>query len=157
VYGVTLGVTTKQQLERLATRATDIDPGTGKEYPFYYIYHGKFYWNDAGVATSMVVTQYWDFDPTPEEWQRLGWNWSLSYNSWISLLRQQGYSITIEESPRLIKDKDRDTFLAKISAVKRTRIPLKITLIFDRHKSVFRRGTTADSNYTLDTIKVEVL
>jgi hypothetical protein len=159
VYGVTLGVTTTQELARLGTRATNINSSTGKPYQYYEIKELSFWYNNAGVADSMYLTHNWpEPDSLPERWRALGWDWDLSYNSWIRLLRQQGYSITIGDSPRIIKKEGRDHFIAEILAVKRTGIPLEIKLEFGKGLfDVGNGGTSTDSKATLSSINVRAL
>jgi hypothetical protein len=159
VYGVTLGVTTTQELARLGTRATNINSSTGKPYQYYEIKELSFWYNNAGVADSMYLTHNWpEPDSLPERWRALGWDWDLSYNSWIRLLRQQGYSITIVDSPRIIIKEGRDHFIAEILAVKRTGIPLEIKLEFGKGLfDVGNGGTSTDSKATLSSINVRAL
>jgi hypothetical protein len=160
LHGVTLGKTTTQELARLGKKATSINSSTGNPFRYYEINEINFWYNDAGVADSVYLTNSWMApDSMPERWQRLGWDWDLSYNSWIRLLRQQGYSITIVDSPRIIKKEGRDHFIAEILAVKRTGIPLEVKLEFGKNilDIVGNGGTSTDSKATLSSINVRAL
>jgi hypothetical protein len=150
LYGVTLGETTVNQLTQWGKRTTSIDRKTGSPYKCYEINETNFWYDDDGIAEHMYIAK--GIYAIPERWRALGFDWDISYNQWVSLLQRLGYSVRIEEPPRVVKYDGHDSFSAKISAVKQTRIPVEITLGFD-----YSEGTTSESKRTLYYIRATVL
>jgi hypothetical protein len=130
LYGVTLGKTTVQELARLGERTRSVDKATGLPYQSYSIHRTDFWYSKAGVASDLYIAK--GVSSIPEPWSAIGFDWDLSYDEWVSLLRQLGYSITVEEPPRVAAYDGHDSFSARVVAEKPAR-PL-ITLDFNYNK-----------------------
>ena len=87
----------------------------------------------------------------PKQWQALGFDWRNSYNHWMALLQRLGFSITLQESPRVVKYRKHDSFSAKLQAVGQTKMPLIIDLDFN-----YNDQTKPDSEGTLYSIGVKI-
>ena len=150
LYGVTLGETTVNQLARLGERTSTINERTGSPYECYVINKTDFWYDADGVANHVYIAR--GVYSIPEQWRTIGFEWSISYSQWISLLQRLGYSVRIEEPPGVVKYDGHDSFSAKISAIKQARIPMEITLCFN-----YGQGITTDSQGTLYNISVRAL
>jgi hypothetical protein len=146
LHGVTLGETTVEELARLGTRTTSIDKNTGAPYRYYVICGTNFWYDDSGIAGQIYIPR--GVYSIPDPWKSLGFDWDVSYEQWLQLLRRLGYSITLEEPPRIVKYEGHDCFSAKILATKPAR-PL-IRLDFN-----YNEGSQADSKGTLYSISVK--
>ena len=144
LYGVTLGVTTIQELEKLGRHATDIYNKTGRPYSYYKINDMKF-WYDTRVANHIYMT---NSNTMPERWRNLGLDWSLSYNQWIRLLMRLGYMITTLQTPRVGDWQGSPSFEAQVVA-KHSHLLTQIELNFS-----YSEGATADCPSTLYSLRV---
>jgi hypothetical protein len=106
----------------------------------------NFWYNDAGIADQIYIAR--GIYSIPEPWRNLGFDWDISYEQWLQLLRGLGYSITLEETPRVVKYEGHDSFSAKILAT-RPAGPV-ISLDFN-----YNQGSRADSRATLYSITVK--
>jgi hypothetical protein len=150
LFGVTLGETTVGQLAQLGIRSSNIDKDTGRPYEYYEINKINFWYTARGTANSIYIAR--GIHQIPVQWNALGFDWQISYNQWVRLLQQLGYSVTSLESPQIVKYEGHNSFSAKISASKQARIPIEIKLDFN-----YSKGTTTDSQGTLYSIDVKAL
>jgi hypothetical protein len=146
LYGVTLGKTTVEQLAQLGERTTSIDKTTGLAYQSYVIREVDFWYNKAGVASDMYIAK--GISSIPEQWRALGFDWDIPYNQWLALLRRLGYSITVEQSPRVVTYDGHDSFSARIVATKRAKPLIKLDFNYNN-------GSKTDSKGTLYSISVK--
>lgn len=139
--GVTLGKTTERQLVILnGEKKVYVDQNT-KEEKIYYTIKGNDFWLRNGVADSVSA---FSFNEMPQKWRQLGFNWKLSFNQNVALLKQLGYQIIAAETPPTGWN-GAASFSGRIKAVKKENIPLTVALTF-----VFtKQKPGADSSGTL--------
>src|SRR6185436_7548110 len=101
LLGVTLGVTTLNQLAQFGERSKIIDVSTGKPYNSYKINETNFWYDERGIANHMYMAR--GIHPIPDQWRALGFDWSISYKHWVTLLNRLGCSVRLEASPRIVK------------------------------------------------------
>ena len=146
VYGITLGKTTADELSRMGRRATNIDKSVNEPYKYYIINNVNFWYDETSLASHMYITHN---DPLPADWVTCGFDWKLSYNEWLSLLRNKGFEVTITSEPQSKLYDNRQTLSAKIKAVKQitSNISVKFEFSFD-----YGQGSTVNSKETLYNI-----
>lgn len=84
------------------------------------------------------------------EWSRLGFNWKLSYNDWISLFKKMGFTIIQIEEPQIKSwEHGPDYFDTKVVAISKD-----YSLKFELHFAYGRDGNTRYSPSTLYSISV---
>lgn len=94
VNGVILGKTTLDEL--LMTEETLKEQGVEA--------NGHFKLGSIGFdyeAYTITALQISNDQPMPAVWKDAGFNWSLSYQSWVGLLEKLGYSIRLIQAPTL--------------------------------------------------------
>lgn len=111
VYGITLGKTTWYDMAK-AGHLVEID--------------------DEGICScSTLGLRFWDFgkkgyfdnlyishyENMPSDWIKLGFQWGNSYDTWVRLLEDMGYTIIVEEQPSVGKYDGRDVLEAKFRAI----------------------------------------
>jgi hypothetical protein len=147
LYGITLGETTVEEMESMGFSQTDsIDDKTGEPYRSFKVKGLIVGYGLNDVVDSILFPPD---KPFPKKWQELGFSWRKSYDGWLSLLSQMGYSIEVEEEPHAEEWVGADTFSAEVVA--RTQIPLphQIRLSF-----MSLEGTSTSSPATLLTLTV---
>lgn len=146
VYGITLGKTTADELSRLGRRATTIDKSVNEPYKYYIINDVNFWYDETSLASHMYITHN---DPLPSDWINCGFDWRLSYNEWLNLLRNKGFDVTVTSEPKTKLYDGRQTLSAKIKAVKQitSSISVKFEFSFD-----YGQGSSVDSKETLYNI-----
>ena len=148
--GVTLGKTTVQELARLGARATGGKTKRRASYNYYVIDGNNFWYSEeSGIATHMYIAK--GVYLIPKQWQTLGFDWRHPYNDWFGLLQRLGFSITVEEAPRVVKYRGQDSFNAKLRAVRQTKMPLIIELGFN-----YSDQTKPDSQGMLYSMTVKI-
>jgi len=150
LFGVTLGETTVEQLERLGKKHLASKRYSGGPEGFYEINKTNFWYNASGVAYYMYIAR--GIYTIPDPWGALGFDWNSSYNQWISLLQRLGFSVSISEPPRVVEYDGHDSFGAKVTGIRQVRLPIGIDLAFN-----YSRETATDSPGTLYSISVNVL
>lgn len=149
LYGVSLGRTTAPELAKMGTVAS-IDKRTGRPWLYYKI-NGMKFWYDkkSRLADHIYITKT---DPMPKPWEELGFSWSLSYEGWLSLLKERGYKVEVTGKPKVMKHDHlkKSSLSAELIAARRDRIPVEIELDFDFGQS----GTSRTSERTLYSLRV---
>jgi hypothetical protein len=136
VYGITLGQTDEDSLKNM-----------GKADDGHYVVHGQNFWVDDGIFDHMYMTE----GQLPLKWRNLGLDWYLSYDQWLNLLNDLGFTVTIKEAPSLKMYRGRESFYAKVEAVKISKIPTKLVLDFK-----YSEETTTSAEGTLYSIKIRI-
>ncbi len=110
IYGITLGKTTLSQAESMGYKISTNDSGHKKckvkDLTFWDFNDDKFF----------DYVSIYDYDQVPESLQKLGINWSLSYNRMIEKFKELGFSVIVTEQPTTEKWKGRNTLKAKFEA-----------------------------------------
>jgi TIR domain len=150
LYGVIPGRTTQSEIAKIGQRTETIDDETGEPYRCYKV-KGVDCWC---FKTEKIVDQIFltDNRPMPEFWQKLGLQWKNSYDQWLSVLENLGYSLKVEEGPHIEQWEGHDSFSAEVIGRKEGLYPHKINLSFD-----YSRGTATDSPGTLFKITLDPL
>lgn len=115
LFGVTLGKTTWKDAEDLGAKVEIWKEGPNR---FTSIDDVDF-WDHKGIGvfTSLYWTRSWCDNKMPLLWKSKGFYWDLSYDEWISVFRQLGYSITIIEEPYQDVWQGRTVFSAEFEAL----------------------------------------
>ncbi len=143
--GVTLGKTTTDELAQLGSKS--------EQYNYYIINSLKF-WVKNNIASSVLLTR--GYENMPEQWRNLGFAWELSYDEWITLLRNLGFQVRITKFPIVkitgyqytISYNPYQTFEAEFDALKKSEYPTVLEFKFN-----YSRGTKTTSKGTLSSIK----
>lgn len=103
VYGVIIGKTTLDELEvsGVGSRATLINEETGKPYLSIDVEGegARFGYDErTEIVDAMHLIRG---SKAPDPWQTLGFDWSKSYDEWLSWLTGLGYSIEVDKQPHL--------------------------------------------------------
>ena len=147
LYGITLGKTTTIELGITARPTEAIDEDTQKPYRYYVCNGHNFRYNEkSGLVDQMFLTRY---DPIPEPWKELGFQWGLSYDQWLCLLKEMRYLITVEEQPRVIPFDLVGALSAKIVGRRQAPYPYLIELDFN-----LSRDQTTTSTGTLYSMRL---
>jgi hypothetical protein len=125
--------------------------------------------NDDGVPCTVRSLTFWDYDMdgivesvnfvntdgVPNKWMKyLGFDFNLSYNQWMKLLEQHGFSIEIITEPNEHEPySDRETFNAELKAISKTG-STEITFNFSMGND-HGEGSTRESIRSLYGISVE--
>lgn len=112
-------------------------------FPVYGITLGKSTWYDMANAGHLVEDsnnsifcttlglQFADHDKKgyfdnvyittgenmPNDWQKLGFQWGNSYQTWLELLEQFGYTINVNKAPTIGEYQGRNVLQAKVTAI----------------------------------------
>jgi len=149
VYGIMLGKTTVDELSRLGTRTTTIQSGT-EPYKIYVV-NAVDFWYDDNVATHMYMTHY---DALPKPWMDCGFDWTLSFNDWKSLLQSWGFSVSVTKEPESKTYSGRETLAAELTAIK---IVNSETTIKFRFNFNYGKANTVDAKETLYALSVNLV
>lgn len=96
-----------------------------------------------------------DYDEMPEKWQQLGFDWQLSYDEWLALFQEMGFTIKHEKEPTVELYMGENVLSAKFVAT----IPdqtLKITLEFN-HNNLTNEAYPTQSKSSLEQIAFDLL
>jgi serine/threonine-protein kinase len=142
LFGVTLGKTSVEKLAAIGTRAEE------QQFNYYKI-NGYNFWYDSKrqLADSMHFTYSNEF---PRKWLELGFNWDLSFSSWLLLLQRLGFKTQITKEP-VAEGWFWKKFSAEIVAKKGKIIPIEIKLDFN-----YQEGESPKDPKTLYSISVRV-
>jgi hypothetical protein len=138
VYGVTLGKTNSDDMRRL---------GYTPKLDASNRYHCKvqtmcFFDNDNDDDIYDWISVVFSGKGMPEMWtEKSGFKYSLSYNEWMTLLKQQGFSIKVIEAPVTKTFNGRNTLSAEFEAISTDGL-----LIFDFY---FRYGNEDGEGYDI--------
>lgn len=111
VYGFTVGKTTLNDLKSRGYNVKKIDSGAS-----CCDVNGFTFWDHDkdGVCESAYMVES---DPMPDLWSKnLGLTWNLSYNQLVNLFKNLGFSISVEEAPKVSKFSGRKTLSAEFYA-----------------------------------------
>ena len=154
VCGITLNKSTVKDAERQSYRYAEIeycDDGCVIAWANNYEHGGKGTQirkeKNSNLFTEIYITKR---DIMFSEWSRLGFNWKLSYNDWISLFKRMGFTIIQTEEPRIeSREHGPDYFYTKVVARSKD-----YSLKFELDFSFGRDGNTRYSRSTLYSISV---
>ncbi|MDR0501998.1 MAG: penicillin-binding protein activator LpoB, partial [Treponema sp.] len=111
VDGVTIGVTTVEELKRLGTRATNIDSNTKQPYHYYIINGVNVWYHSYNYAQNYYIYRS---NKIPPKWEAAGLTFDKSYNEWIALANSYGWNVRVSKEPQVGKHQNRDTFVAAL-------------------------------------------
>ena len=95
------------------------------------------------------------YDEIPEKWKQLGFDWQLSYDEWLELFQEMGFTIKHEKEPTVELYMGKNVLSAKFVAT----IPdqtLKITLEFN-HNNLTNEAYPTQSKSSLELIAFDLL
>lgn len=148
-YGTTLGVTNYDMARELGYEVIQYKDGCSH----YCDVKGLTYWdhNCDGIFEDIYFTRsaVESSHLMPPSWkEKMGFDWSLSYNEWIETLKRLGYKIEITEKPSLKKFLGHKCFSAELYATKEM-----IKIKFDFSYS-YEYGNDENSRSTLFSISI---
>lgn len=152
VCGITLNKSTVKDAERQSYRYAEIeycDGGLVIAFSKNGEYRGAQIRKEANsnLFTHIYITSS---DIMFPEWSRLGFDFKLSYNDWISLFKSMGFTIIQTEEPRIKSwEHGSDYFHTTVVAISKD-----YSLKFELHFSFGRDGNTLYSPSTLYSISV---
>ncbi len=152
VCGITLNKSTVKDAERQSYRYAEIkyfDGGCVIAYSKKGEYHGAQIRKEANsnLFTNIYITSSHIMFP---EWSRLGFDFKLSYNDWISLFKKMGFTIIQTEEPQIKSwEHGPDYFYTKVVAISKD-----YSLKFELEFSFGSDGNTRYSRSTLYSISV---
>ena len=121
---------------------------TGEESICYEV-RGVDFWYDEGSNSANLMYLVESLADIPEPWQELGFRWENSYDEWLSILEDLGYSIKVNERPHTKQWQGHDSFSARVIAEDTGMYPHAIELNFN-----YSEGTTTSSDKTLYSLSV---
>lgn len=133
VNGVILGKTTRAEL--LATEGTiteDSVPANG----FFKMGSINFGYEGYTITTLEITND----EPLPDAWKDAGFDWDLSYQSWINLLERLGYSIRITQVPTLQMKAGHPVRESQFEAFRPSEFPTVFTFYFLEHQETGGRS-----------------
>ncbi len=145
VYGVSLGKTTVNEI--MTVELTESEKGLETE--------GTFSLDSMEFSYEELIITMLKIDkdrPMPLLWKNAGFEWSLSYQSWISLLENLGFSIKTTLAPTLQIKEDHPVLECQFEAFFSTDYPIVFTFIFRNN-----RGTGVTSGNVLDQIEARYI
>ncbi len=140
LHGVVLGKTTVEELAKLGVKSPNFDCYDINGFDFWFSKKDK-------KTDNMYLTHS---DPLPGKWMNFGMDWGLSYRQWTELLKKQGFEINISATPKVVKYRGHDSFLAKIRASRKGAYPVLVDMEFE-----YSSGTKEDDAGTLYSISVK--
>lgn len=133
VSGITLGKTTVAELIQMETIDNNLNMETEGFIHLDFIEFGY----EGRIFTSLRVD---NSAPMPAVWKNAGFQWSMSYQSWINLLEELGFKIKIIQAPTLqIKD-GYMVFESELEAFLPSEYPTVFTFSFKDNRGT---GTTS--------------
>jgi len=116
VWGITLNETTIKQAKSMGYKIE-----TNKDGSKHFVSHGADfrdddkdgYFDHLGGISSILVSKGFEL---PEEWKSKGFSWDNSYDRWIQLFKDLGFSIKIERGPTVKEFEGRKTLSAMVIA-----------------------------------------
>ncbi len=144
LHGVTLGKTTVAELSKLGKRDELIDETTKERYANYKIEGVHFWYFETDVAYYMSIARH---QKMPVQWQKVGFDFNLSYDEWTKLFANLGWNARIVEPPKVEKYENRDSLRAEIEV---TSGELRLVLRF-----AYADGATTAAKGTLYDVTVD--
>lgn len=145
IWGMILGQTTWSQAEALGYKVKTFENGPKRNTDV----NGVTFWDHDvdGYFTSLYWV-YFDAD-FPPEWKSKGFSWENSYDKWISVFKNLGFSVSVKKAPTKEKYSDRNTLSAKFEAISSDG-----TLEFDMQFDYGDKGYQTSSPNTLYSITI---
>jgi len=139
VFGIVLGQTDVEELKKM-----------GEEDDGFYVIHGQKFWVHSGnVFKSMNLVRPRQL---PLKWRNMGFDWFRSYDQWLELLEDLGYTITIVEAPHVEMFRGHESFTAEVKAINGTAtVPTELNLDFK-----YSDKTTTSGEGTLYSIDIDI-
>lgn len=128
VNNVIIGQTTERQLQILGgKRNVFTDDKTGAERVYYTLNNMNFWVRD-GVADSTGIMKF--IDNFPAKWLVLGFNFNLSYNESVALLKNLGYTVETSVSLPKLEEIGKKSTTARVTGTKNGEVPVLISMSF---------------------------
>lgn len=129
LWGITLGKTTWKQAEDAGYVVKKWKDGPGR----YMDVGDVTFWDHKGEGKLTEI--YWlNYDADfPATWKEKGFSWNNSYNTWLSTLRDLGFTTKVTKEPNTKEWQGRNTLSADVKAVSSDGI-LELDLDFDYGK-----------------------
>lgn len=121
IYGVTLGKSSWYDVAKAGYPVQPYDPN--KKNSKWHADINGINFEDSGYDGIHGSNGYFDklymtySDSMPIEWIKLGFQWGNSYNTWMALLTDLGFNITVKDAPVTIDYDNRKVLKAEISAI----------------------------------------
>lgn len=112
VYGITLGKSTWYDVANAGHFVEEVSKGSSiicNTMGFCLFDH-----NRKGYFNELYITSGGNM---PTDWQKLGFQWGNSYQTWLDLLDQMGYKVTVTKAPTVRSYNGRDVLNAEFVAV----------------------------------------
>lgn len=127
--GITLGVTTVDELAAVGVRCKSIDDDTGEPY-LYYTVDGIDFWYDEKTR----LVDYLPFSNGETFHERLvamGFDHSKSYNQWYKVLENNGFDVVVAKKPTTGSYKGKRWLKAELKGTKTTPCGIKLKVKVD--------------------------
>lgn len=147
IWGMTLGQTTWSQAEALGNKVRIYENGPGRVTSL----NGADFWDHEGIGYFTQI--YWTNNDTdfPAEWKSKGFSWDSSYDKWVLVFKNLGFSVKVKEEPTKKVWSNRNTLSAKFEALSSDG-----TLEFDLNFDYGEKGYLTSSPNTLYSITVRL-
>lgn len=131
INGITLGLTTDDELRNLCTQSTAIDITTGEPFLFYKVDKINFYYSNKRHLAYLINLSKYDNFYMPEKWAELGMSWFMSYDEWLVFGQKMGFDAKVILAPVVEKTEGKKTLHAILQlAYIVNNIQYNITLTF---------------------------
>ena len=146
VWGITLNETTIKQAKSMGFKVETYEDGVNHVYS-----HGiDFRDDDKDGYFDHLLGYHFSFE-IPEEWKSKGFSWDNSYDRWIQVFKDLGFSINVERELKVEEFQGRKTLSAMVIATS-----LDNTLKFVLGFCCGENGYQTSSPRTLSSIAVGV-
>lgn len=145
LWKITIGKITWEQAERRGHKVEIWEKGPSRTMSV-----GAFdFWDHKGegIFTSAYISRSSYY--LPPKWKSKGFSWNRSYDEWLTVFKDLGYSVTIKEQPCIKEFSGRQTLSAYFEAVAPDGL-----LLFALRFSYGEDGYLTSSPRTLDSISV---
>lgn len=144
MWGITLNETTWSQAEALGYVVRSVENGGKIVVPKEGVKFCDF--EEVGYFNNIYLYPDSDF---PSEWKTKGFSWDNSYDKWIQVFKNLGFSIKVVMEPALIMENGRQTLTALFIATSSDK-----TLEFSMDFNYGKDGNLTSSPKTLSSIIV---
>ena len=149
VKGVIPGVTTTDQLDRLGFPVSEFNSKCHKDKAYSM---GFWDHNEDKVCEYIAVSSLgWGGVPIPNEWVKIGMDYSMSYNEWLSFFRSKGLTISVINEPKVERWDGRRVLRAEFVAKAPDGIEFDMSFGYGNKKG---EGYDVNSKNTLDDITI---
>lgn len=148
LWGMNLGKTTWDEASSLGYNVELFGGGPRRNVTVNKI----TFWDHEGVGA--FTSLYWVdfFHDFPEEWKIMGFSWENSYDQWLSVLRNLGFTINVKDAPIVKEYSGRNTLSATFEAVSSDGL-----LKFEYQFSYGEDGHLTTSPKSLYSIKIDYM